>query len=124
VVLYELLTGHFPYDLDSSMADNLTTIQKAEPRKLTANGRRINDEAGTIVLKALSKEPARRYSTAGDLGNDLDRYLHGEPIEAKRDSALYVLKKTLNREQTNGDIDDRGIVAVEFRDWLREREDQ
>ena len=97
VVLYELLTGHLPYDLDGSMAESLTTIQETEPKRLVCHGRRINSEVSTIVLKALSKEQTRRYATAGELANDVSRYLRGDPIEAKRDSAIYILRKTLRR---------------------------
>ena len=51
----------------------------------------------TIVLKALSKEKLRRYYAAGPLGEDIQRFLAGDPIEAKRDSGWYVLKKNLHR---------------------------
>ena len=58
---------------------------------------RIDDEIDTIVLKCLSKERERRYQTAGELARDVGHYLTGEPIEAKRDSAWYALKKSLRR---------------------------
>jgi len=57
----------------------------------------VDDELETIVLKALAKERDGRYQTAGDLGRDIDHYLAHEPIEAKRDSGLYLLRKTLQR---------------------------
>ena len=97
VVLYELLAGKLPYDLDSTMAENLSTIQHTEPKRLTLHDRTISSEVGTIVRKALSKEKERRYSTAGQFGDDIARFLNGEPIEAKRDSTLYVLSKMLRR---------------------------
>ena len=59
--------------------------------------KQINDEVETIVLKCLSKERERRYQTAGELARDVGHYLAGEPIEAKRDSTFYVLKKSLGR---------------------------
>ncbi|MCA9166178.1 MAG: serine/threonine protein kinase, partial [Planctomycetales bacterium] len=97
VVLHELLSGQLPYNLDSSLADNLVTIQHAEPRPLKRIDLRKNDEVATIVAKSLSKEKHRRYPTASALGDDIDRYLNGEPIEAKRDNTFYVLKKMLRR---------------------------
>jgi len=45
------------------------------------------------VLKCLSKESDRRYQSAGELARDIGRYLSSEPIEAKRDSTLYVLRR-------------------------------
>ena len=49
------------------------------------------------MLRALAKDPHRRYESAGSLGADIARYLTGEPIEAKRDSNLYVLGKVLHK---------------------------
>ena len=83
VVLYELLSGELPYKLDSSLADNLNTIQKGEPRQPRFRGRRINNEVGTIVLKALSKDKARRYATAGMFGEDIRRFLAGSAHRGK-----------------------------------------
>ncbi len=57
----------------------------------------IDDEIETIVLKCLAKQRERRYQTAGELARDLERYLAGEAIEAKRDSLGYVLSKQLRR---------------------------
>jgi predicted Ser/Thr protein kinase len=97
VVLYELLTGRLPYDTKVPREDLLRTIREGEPGRPRALRRDLDDEVETIVLKALSKVKARRYATAGMLGADVVHYLAGEPIEAKRDSALYVLRKSLRR---------------------------
>jgi non-specific serine/threonine protein kinase/serine/threonine-protein kinase len=59
----------------------------------------FDDEVETIVLKCLQKDRDRRYQSAGDLARDIRRYLAGEPIEAKRDSRWYVLRKTLRRHR-------------------------
>jgi len=64
-----------------------------------AAAQRINDEVDTITLKALAKEPARRYQSAEALKQDVVRYLAGEPIDAKRDSTFYVLRKTVARHR-------------------------
>jgi len=97
VILYQMLTGQFPYPVVRNVRDVMDNILKTEPAKPSTIRRQINDEIETIVLKSLSKERERRYQTAGELGRDIERYLAGEPIEAKRDSGLYVLKKTLRR---------------------------
>ncbi|MCH7871311.1 MAG: protein kinase, partial [Planctomycetes bacterium] len=103
VILFETLLGQSPYPVSGTLAEVLTHIAETEPaapkslRHCSRFGREIDDELSTILLKTLEKEPARRYQTAGDLAGDLNRYLNGEPIEAKRASGLYMLRKTLRR---------------------------
>ena len=95
VILYRLITGHLPYELDASLSKNLLTIQHASPLPMIG----VPNEVATIILKGLSKEPDRRYQLAGDLGRDIGRFLRGETIDAKRDSILYVLRKTAQRHR-------------------------
>ncbi len=97
VVLYQMLTGKFPYEVVGNMRDVLDRIMRAEPARPSTVRKQINDEVETIVLKCLSKERERRYQTAGELARDIGHYLRDEPIEAKRDSMLYVLRKYLRR---------------------------
>lgn len=97
VVLYELLTNEMPYDLNHSIQENLSTIQHVEPRQLRGRSRRISSDLETIVLKSMSKESSRRYATAGVLGEDIARYLGGQPIDAKRDNLLYVLRRSVRQ---------------------------
>ncbi|MHC4611415.1 MAG: serine/threonine protein kinase, partial [Planctomycetota bacterium] len=99
VVLYQMLTGKFPYAVVGNMRDVLDRIMKAEPARPSTVRKQINDEVETIVLKCLAKERERRYQTAGELGRDVVRYLAGEPIEAKRDSAMYVLRKQVGKHR-------------------------
>ncbi len=97
VILYQMLTGRFPYEVVGNMRDVLDNILRAEPARPSTIRRQVNDEVETIVLKCLAKERDRRYQSAGELARDIHRYLRGEPIEAKRDSVGYVLSKTLRR---------------------------
>ncbi|MGD9691350.1 MAG: protein kinase [Phycisphaerales bacterium] len=105
VILYQMLTGgRFPYRVIGNMRDVLDNILRAEPARPSTVRRQINNEVETIVLKCLSKERERRYQSAGELGRDVARYLTGDPIEAKRDSGWYVIRKTLRRR--------RGVAAT------------
>ena len=97
VILYVMLTGKYPYPVVGHVAEVLKNIAEAEPEKPSTIRRQINDEVETIVLKALAKEAARRYAGAGELAKDVERYLVGEPIDAKRDSTWYVIRKSLRR---------------------------
>ncbi len=97
VILFQVLTGQFPYPVAGALREVLDSIQNADPQRPSSLSRQLDDEIDTIVLKCLAKEPERRYQTAGDVARDLRHYLAGEPIEAKRDSALYTLRKTMRR---------------------------
>jgi tRNA A-37 threonylcarbamoyl transferase component Bud32/tetratricopeptide (TPR) repeat protein len=103
VVFYEALVGELPYTVEGPLGEVLTRIAADEPqrpralRRSSRFGTLLNDELETILLKALEKDPTRRYQTAGDLGRDLHHLLSGEPIEAKRASGLYVFRKALRR---------------------------
>lgn len=97
VILFQMLTGKFPYRVTGSIQDVLYRIRKDEPDRPRKLRREINDEVETIVLKCLNKEQDRRYRTAGELEDDIKRYLTGDPIEAKRDSLMYMFRKQLRK---------------------------
>jgi hypothetical protein len=64
----------------------------------------IDDEVQTIVLRCLAKESERRYQSAGEIARDIRHYLAGEPIEAKRDSASYMLRKHLRKYRVHAGV--------------------
>ncbi len=97
VILYELLTSHLPFDLSGSFIENLTTIAACVPRPMIRRGRLVNRDLETIVMKALSSEKSRRYQNGSAMAIDLQRFLAGKAIEARRDSTIYVLKKTIQK---------------------------
>ncbi len=97
VMLYQMLTGTFPYEVEGNLHDVLGRIMQADPVRPRSLNARIGDEIETIILKCLAKNRERRYQSAGELARDIERYLAGEPVEAKRDSGWYVLRKTLAR---------------------------
>jgi len=98
VVLYELLTGSCPYPIDTlSPYDLPRVIREKDPTRMSSIDSALRGDLETIVGKAMSKEPHRRYASVDALASDVRRYLAGEPIEARRDHALYVLRKSLVR---------------------------
>ncbi|MDY7109662.1 MAG: protein kinase, partial [Planctomycetota bacterium] len=100
VILYELLSGKLPYEVcDRSIPEIARIIRDEEPTRLTSIDRTFRGEIETIVGKALDKDKERRYQSAADLAADIRRHLRGEPIEARRDSTLYVLRKSLARHR-------------------------
>jgi len=100
VILFELLAGRLPYDLSRcSLPEAARRIREEPPLRLGAAHRALRGELELIVGRALEKDRARRYQSAAELGDDLRRYLAGEPIEARRDSAIYVLRKMVSRHR-------------------------
>lgn len=99
VTLFQMLTGRFPYAVAGSFRQVLDNIKQLEPRRPRSLRVDLDDEVETIVLKCLAKEPDQRYLDAGELARDIRRYLAGEPIEAKRTSTTYRLRKRLRRHR-------------------------
>lgn len=100
VVLYQLLAGRLPFKVRGRpITDAAHTICHEIPAPVGTIDAMLRGDVETIVAKALEKDKTRRYQTAGELSRDIRHYLEGEPIEAKRDSAVYVLSKTLSRHK-------------------------
>ena len=81
VILYELLTGELPFRGNPRML--MHQVLNDEPRGPRSLNDRIPRDLETICLKAMAKEPGRRYQTAQYLADDLGRYLSGQPITAR-----------------------------------------
>ncbi len=81
-ILYELLTVRPPFRGESQLEilKQVIADDPIPPRRLRKD---IPIDVESIVLKCLEKDPARRYSTAGALADDLDRFLAGEPTKAR-----------------------------------------
>lgn len=81
VILYQAITGKLPFDGDpASVIANVVSEEPIPPKKIR---RSIPVDLQTICLKAMEKDPSRRYQTAGAMAEDLTRFLHNEPISAR-----------------------------------------
>jgi serine/threonine-protein kinase len=117
VVLYELLCGSRPYALkrdsrgaleeailaaepikasQSALTDAIVQARATTVRKLR---QALSGDLDTILGKALKKDPVERYATADAFLQDLQRYLAGEPVSARPDSAAYRLRKLVARNR-------------------------
>jgi WD40 repeat protein len=81
VVLYLLLTGDLPFRGNPRML--IHQVQNDEPRSPRSLVDTIPRDLETICLKAMAKEPSRRYATSNEFAADLSRFLSGEPILAR-----------------------------------------
>ncbi len=79
VILYELLTGHRPFNATSSrtLLYSILTDSPVSPRVLRKN---VARDLETICLKAMEKDPYRRFSSATEMADDLQRFLDQRPI--------------------------------------------
>ncbi len=125
VLLYELLTGTTPFDRErlrsasyeeirriireeepvkpstriSTLGEVAATVsanRQSDPKKL---GRLMRGELDWIVMKALDKDRNRRYQTANDFAQDVQRFLNDEPVQACPPSASYRLRKLARRHK-------------------------
>jgi serine/threonine protein kinase/WD40 repeat protein len=80
--LYELLTLEPPYN-GRDREELLRQIAFDEPRLPSRLNKAVPVDLQTIVLKAMAKSPEERYATAGELADDLRRFIAGEPVRAR-----------------------------------------
>jgi len=87
IILYQLVIGKVPFDapLDQTIR---TMISEKEPVRPRLIDKSIPADLEAVVLKCLAKEPEARYQSANDLALDLDRFLQGEPVAAKKSTLL------------------------------------
>ncbi len=81
VLFYELLTGQPPFRGDSPVAVAYQHVRE-NPQPPSTHDHAITPDADAIVFKAMEKDPDHRYSTAGQMRDDLERALAGRPIYA------------------------------------------
>lgn len=124
VILYELLAGTTPIErkrmqkapldevlrlireyepprpsLRLTLLDTAVSIANLRQIELNRLRRTLCGDLDWVVMKALEKDRARRYETAAALSRDLERYLHGEPVEACPPSAIYRFKKFVGKHR-------------------------
>jgi tetratricopeptide (TPR) repeat protein len=100
VMLYEAVYGRLPVDTRGSATEVIRRIQEDPPPLPSSSAAGVDRELSTVVLKALRKEKAERYGSVEALGRDIGRYLHHEPILARKPSTWYVTRKRLRRHRT------------------------
>ncbi len=114
VVLYELLTEKRPHSFkDKPLNEILRSITNEEIVFPTQNR---NSELEAIILKALAKNPRRRYQSANELQHDISNYLNGLPISARPNTAIYRARKYISRHKISLAVA-AGILLLSF-GWI------
>ena len=95
-VLYQLLTDHPPF-AGGTTYETIKLLEQTEPRSPRLLNPKVDRDLSTICLKCLEKDPARRYSSALALAEDLERWLKHEPIRARQTGPFTHAKKWMQR---------------------------
>src|SRR5438132_2060915 len=98
-VLYQLLTAHPPF-AGGTTYETIKLLLDTEPRRPRLWNSKIDRDVSTICLKCLEKEPARRYCSALELAEDLERWLKHKPIRARRTGVFVRGAKWIRRNPT------------------------
>ena len=109
VVLYELLSGRLPYRLKSRVPHELAqAICDQEPERPSTTTvdvptstprKRLAGDLDNIVMMAMRKEAERRYATAQQFAEDIQRHLNGLPVRARQDTFTYRAGKFIHRRK-------------------------
>ncbi len=121
VILYELMTDAKPYgalrwpELQRAICETDPQIPSVAVRKSASSPgsgeklvKRLSGDLDAIVMKALRKEPERRYQAAAELKEDLERHLDGRPVRARRSTFTYRAGKMMRRHR----ITFAAVIAV------------
>jgi eukaryotic-like serine/threonine-protein kinase len=108
VTLYELLTLQPPFTGENRQ-ELLRQIAFEDPRAPRRINPKVPADLETIILKAIRKDPADRFATAGDFAADLTRFLRNEPIRARRPTLLDRTRMWSRRNRTLVAV---GVVAL------------
>jgi serine/threonine-protein kinase len=122
--LYDMLAGRPPFEGGSTLMI-LQKVLLEEPTPLRKLRPEVPRDLEAIVMKCLEKEPGQRYDSAKALGEDLQRLLDGEPVQARRASLSYVLSKAARRHKARVALGAMLLAAASMLGalWLRDRQE-
>jgi tetratricopeptide (TPR) repeat protein len=104
ILLYEILTNRRPFDISTMTPFELSiAICEREPVSpgsvVAGEGGKLDADLDSIVLKAMRKEPGRRFASAAELDADLERWLGGYPVAARQGTWRYKAGKYVRRNR-------------------------
>jgi non-specific serine/threonine protein kinase/serine/threonine-protein kinase len=115
IVLYQLLSGRRPYHVESGeVGELLRVVCERDPERPSTAAtapeseietdsailpRHLRGDLDAIVMKAIRKEPERRYGSVGELADDIHRHLDAQPVRARRGTLSYRTGKFARRHR-------------------------
>jgi tRNA A-37 threonylcarbamoyl transferase component Bud32 len=108
-ILYALLTGRPPF-LAATSFETLQQVVHGEPVPIRRLQPSVASDLETICLKCLDKDPTRRYGSAGDVADDLQRFLRHEPIRARPVGLIERCWKWYRRNLVRGTL--LGVIGL------------
>ncbi|RMF75444.1 MAG: serine/threonine protein kinase, partial [Planctomycetota bacterium] len=100
VVAYQTIAERMPLDLHGQViAEVIRRIRDQQPRPLTFQGKPVDGDLQAVVRMALERDPSDRYASAAALGDDLRRFLAGEPVIARPPSLWRHLRSFVRRHR-------------------------
>jgi eukaryotic-like serine/threonine-protein kinase len=105
VVLYEIVAGKRPFDVDGKSLDDIIRAVTTSPPPPSSEPsqaftrQQLKGDLDNIILKALRNEPDRRYRSVENFAEDIGRHLEGLPVTARRDTAYYRASKFVLRHR-------------------------
>ncbi|MEZ6007026.1 MAG: protein kinase [Planctomycetota bacterium] len=122
VLLYEMLTGHAPLDLQG--LDVLQAMRATLERTPTPPTRHVPSMPRDLVLilgRAMAKDPEARYASAEALARDVDAFLRSEPIQARPPSLTYQLRLFARRHRVGVAATGLVLLALLGATWISVR---
>lgn len=100
VVLYELISGQLPYQVDASrFFSAINVILNDAPKKITTCTPGIDPSLAAVIHHAIEKKPEQRFQTALGMANDLQAWLNGDPIQSQQLSQWYWLRQAARKHK-------------------------
>lgn len=115
-ILHQMLTGRLPHAPDPMTVDTLraaiTREPPPQPSRTPLPGLRLGAEVDALTARALNPDPERRYGSAGDLLNDVRRFLDHQPLEAIGDAPTYRVACFLRRHAAASIVTGLALITV------------
>ncbi len=114
ILLHELLTGSRPVGQPLRRPSASAAVPTEDRLEILFSPASLRGDLDNIVLKSLEVEPHRRYTSAGALGDDIERHLNGQPVAAHPPSRWYRTRKFVQRHRGGVGIAMLMLIAVVF----------